>query len=67
MLEAQGVSRSALITALGRAATINGKDTSYSCVDWYTAAELVGQRNIRQNLVDWLVEPTIANGLRWAP
>ena len=66
MLEAQGVSRSALIKALGRSATINGKDTRLLVLIGTPARGIRGSGEYQQNLVAWLLEPTIANGLRLA-
>ena len=66
MLEAQDVSQSALIAALGRAATINGKDTRLLVLIGTPARGVRGSGEYQQNLVAWLLEPTIANGLRLA-
>ena len=66
MLEAQDVSRSALITVLGRAASINGKDTRLLVLIGTPARGIRESGVYQQNLVAWLLEPIVANGLRLA-
>ena len=63
---AQDVSQNALIAALGRAATINGKGTRLLVLIGTPARGVRGSGEYQQNLVAWLLEPTIANGLRLA-
>lgn len=66
MLESQGVSRSDLIKSLGRAADINGKDTQLLVLIGTPTRGISESGEYTQHLVAWLLEPTIANGLRLA-
>ena len=66
ILEGQGVSRKTLITVLGRAATINGNDTRLLVLIGTPTRGVRDSGVYQQNLVAWLLDPVIANGLRLA-
>ena len=66
ILEGQGVSRKTLIRVLGQAATINGKDTQLLVLVGTPTRGVRDAGVNQQNLVAWLLEPVIANGLRLA-
>ena len=66
MLESQGISRSDLIKALGGAADTNGKDTQLLVLIGTPTRGISESGEYPQHLVAWLLEPTIANGLRLA-
>ena len=64
MLEGQGISRSALIKTLGGVAAINGEDTQLLVLIGTPTRGIRESGVYPQNLVAWLLEPAIANGLR---
>ena len=66
MLEGQGISRKSMITALGLAATLNGQDTRLLVLIGTPARGISGSGVYEQNLVAWLLDPIVANGLRLA-
>ena len=66
MLEGQGISRSALIKTLGGVAAINGEDTQLLVLIGTPTRGIRESGVYPQNLVAWLLEPAIANGLRLA-
>ena len=66
ILEGQSVSRKTLITVLGQAATINGKDTQLLVLIGTPTRGVRDSGVYQQNLVAWLLDPVIANGLRLA-
>ena len=66
ILRGQGVSRKTLIRVLGRAATINGKDTQLLVLIGTPTRGVRDSGVYQQNLVAWLLDPVIANGLRLA-
>ena len=66
ILEEQGISRTDLIRVLGIAASINGMGTRLLVLIGTPTRGIQGSEELRQNLVAWLLEPTIADGLRLA-
>ncbi len=66
ILEGQGVSRKTLIRVLGRAATINGNDTQLLVLIGTPTRGVRDSGVYQQNLVAWLLDRVIANGLRLA-
>ena len=66
ILEGQGISRKTLITVLGRAATINGENTRLLVLIGTPTRGVVESGIYEQNLVAWLLEPVVADGLRLA-
>ena len=66
LLQGQGISRTDLVRVLGIAASINGKDTQLLVLIGTPTRGIQGSEELRQNLVAWLLEPAVANGLRLA-
>lgn len=66
ILEGQGVPPKTLISVLGQAASINGKDTRLLVLIGTPTRGVSESGVYKQNLVAWILDPAVANGLRLA-